>query len=478
LIPSIEGLIVSGLILALAALCGDTLLIGLMISLAFGSTSVGTLQSLGGSSPLISIIPVLLILLLTPFARNVRSRLVTLFAEQRASWFVLLTAIYGGMSAGILPRLFQNQTTAFVAVRTTGVVEVPLAPVSGNITQTGYFVVGSLMCLALMLSFNRDEKLFMARRAFFAFGIAMIVLASVDLIGKLAGQGDVLAPIRTATFAFLTEAEEAGFWRITGGFSEASAFASAGLSALGFMFAYWRQTNSRSALLITSGLFILLFMSTSSTAIVGLGLGAFVVGALILFSAIQGRLSRTDSFIVAGACILLVVCVFIYLVNPKSFDPLINAFDTLILNKHLSSSGQERAYWNARSLQALLDTYGFGIGLGSSRSSNWFVSVLSQLGLPGSILLLLVIVETARPIPRAALPNPALDEIRAIGRSAQVCAIFTVTAANLAAGSPDPGFIFFTAVAVVVGARARLAYREPTVRAAPVGFVASPSRTA
>ena len=54
------------------------------------------------------------------------------------------------------------------------------------------------------------------------------------------------------------------------------------------------------------------------------------------------------------------------------------------------------AYWNYQSLQSVYDTLGLGIGLGSSRASSWIIAVISQLGIIGSILMGLLVLELVR----------------------------------------------------------------------------------
>ena len=69
----------------------------------------------------------------------------------------------------------------------------------------------------------------------------------IDLLGKLAGAGDVLAPIRTASYAMLTDVSLGGFARIAGAYSEASAFGGVSLACLAFSYTYWRKTKDRLA---------------------------------------------------------------------------------------------------------------------------------------------------------------------------------------------------------------------------------------
>ena len=94
----------------------------------------------------------------------------------------------------------------------------------------------------------------------------------IDLAGKMSGAGDLLAPIRTAGYSMLIEVQVEGFWRIVGGYSEASTFGGATIIALAFTFSYWRATSWRPALVVSAVLLLLLLLSTSSTGYVSLAI--------------------------------------------------------------------------------------------------------------------------------------------------------------------------------------------------------------
>jgi hypothetical protein len=65
-----------------------------------------------------------------------------------AGFWLLLTAVYAMLSAVFLPRIFAGATHVFAIARTEigpGIISMPLAPTSGNITQAVYFV-GDVIC--------------------------------------------------------------------------------------------------------------------------------------------------------------------------------------------------------------------------------------------------------------------------------------------------------------------------------------------
>ncbi len=80
-----------------------------------------------------------------------------------------------------------------------------------------------------------------------------MALGLVDLLGKMAGAGDLLAPIRTANYAMLTDVEQAGFSRIAGGHPEASAFAMSMFAGTVFLITSWRVTRNTLVLLSRLG---------------------------------------------------------------------------------------------------------------------------------------------------------------------------------------------------------------------------------
>lgn len=126
---------------------------------------------------------------------------------------------------------------------------------------------------------------------------------------------------------------------------------------------------------IGSFLSSLIFMSsalitTSFTAILGILIGS-MLGVYIY---------RRFYFYVLLAVLVVVLIIWI------------NAFEVPVqlMEKLLSASYLHRAYSNMVSFQMVLDTYGFGVGIGSNRPSSLLASVLSNFGILGGFLLALI----------------------------------------------------------------------------------------
>jgi hypothetical protein len=371
----------------------------------------------------------------------------------------------------LLPRLFVGQTTVFVKPPgRMSIVEDSLAPVSGNITQSAYFVLGGLTAIALAAMLVHRDRIHLVRRGFFLWICLHTGMGLLDLMGKLAGAGDVLAPIRTASYVMLTEAEQGGFARIAGAYSEASAFGGVSLSCLAFTYTYWRRTKDPLARWLSITLLALVLLSTSSTAYVGLAVLSLGVFGSIGRSVLTDRVQTDEVLIMALALLAAFAVVAISVYDEKVLEPIVHLIDTAIVDKSSSESGQERAYWNVKSLQNFVDTLGLGIGFGSSRASSWPVAVLSQLGLLGSLMMAMLLAVIARGLGRtAAQADPGTEAVVASVRAA---AFGSIVAGSLVSGTADPGMIFFIAFAVVAASRANARSRAWRAAGAPAAAAA------
>lgn len=460
---SIPGLLVCAALLLIGRWFGAPVLIGLFASLAFGSTAFATLTALGGSSPLIYTLFALGLIVVTLCRKSFARDIGTVLGTHRSAWIVMGLVLYTFGSAIILPRLFAGQTTAFVIYRGS-ILELPLQPTNGNITQAAYFAVGALTYFVFSMALLRRHGMRVVTIGFFVFVGINALLGALDLAGKLVGLGDVLIGIRTANYALLTEVSEGGFWRIVGGHPEASSFAIVTISGLAFCFAYWRSSGSRLALALGVSSLLLVMLSTSSTgygAIALLGV-AFAFGSLR--SLLKGRILTRDLAVAACLPILIGLTTTIYVAHPKAIEPIIKLVDSTLIKKGESQSAQERAYWNERSLTALVDTMGLGIGLGSSRASSWIIAVISQLGLVGTGLMIALLAALLKG-PGLGRPTESGDGSLALFMGARACAFGFLVGASLSGGAADPGVMFFICLAVVVSLRRAFAARPVLMRA-------------
>lgn len=450
--PSLAGLLVCVGVLGLGWSLRSPLIVGLFASLAFGATGFATLTFLGGSTPLIYTLFAALLILAVALRRSLLGDLGWVLGSIRPLWVLVWLMCYAVVGSWLLPRLFAGQTTVFVqSTSRGGVVETALGPVSGNISQTAYFLLGGLTAIALCIALLKSDNLALVRRGFMLWCSLHAGMGLLDLFGKLVGAGDLLAPIRTASYVMLTNTSEGGFARIAGAYAEASSFGTVSLACLAFTYTYWRRTGSAYARWLSLVLLALIILSTSSTAYVGLMLLAVPVALSLGGALVSGRMGGDEQLILGILAAMAVVALTIVVVAPGFFDPFTRLIEATVINKSSSASGLERAYWNTKSLQAFVDTGGLGIGFGSSRASSWVIAVLSQLGVVGSAMMGVLLVVVAR---GAGEFKGWIDpETEAVTASVKACALTGLVAASLVSGSADPGMVFFIALAVVCVAR-------------------------
>src|SRR5688572_15387436 len=107
---SVVGLLVCAAILAVAYYCRGSLIIGLMASLAFGSTALMTLTSLGGSSPLIYTFFAATLVTAVAVRRRIWRDIGAVFGSIRPIWVLGGVMLYAVVGAWLFPRLFAGQT--------------------------------------------------------------------------------------------------------------------------------------------------------------------------------------------------------------------------------------------------------------------------------------------------------------------------------------------------------------------------------
>jgi transposase len=430
------------------------IMVALFGSLAFGSLAIATLPAVGGAVVLLYVPLAGLFIASVMMQRSFWRDLARVFTVHWTPALMVLLLAYAVMSALIFPRLFAGQTTVFVPAQGV-IVEAILRPVSGNLNQVGYFCVGIMSFFAVSVLLLRHHDFRSIKAGFLTFAALIAILGMVDLFGKASGAGDLLAPLRTATYALLINVQVEGFWRIVGGHPEASGFAAANLVALAFAFSYWRATGSRPVLALWSVLLFLLVLSTSTTSYAGLAVLLLILGISWLWRLLTGGLSRRDMALLVAAGIGAATVLAVFLFGDGRLDPAARLIETTVLEKSTSGSGNERFYWNYKSWMAFLDTYGLGVGLGSSRASSSFIAILSQLGVVGALLFGLAFIDIARrPVRRS--PEPADADLVALCEALRSAGVAIIVAGAISSGAADPGILFYITLAGLLVGRVRL----------------------
>lgn len=261
---------------------------------------------------------------------------------------------------------------------------------SGNVTQPLYLLSSFAVSISIYQLLLQTHTRRIVYQAIFVGGGMAMIAGLIDM--ATAGTG-LLAPLRTATYVIMDGDDVGGLRRVIGFNTEASGYGALVLSFASMI--YFMRIGevlggvcAKIQTPMALALVALTVLSTSSAAF--LGLGAF--GMLAVISNVLALRHPADEkravihLLVFGATFLIVIALAI--LTPSMFDGMIDLVDRLILSKSSSSSYSERSSWNIISLEGLLATGGYGVGVGSTRASSWPIAVLSSSGIIGAFLMI------------------------------------------------------------------------------------------
>lgn len=326
----------------------------------------------------------------------------------RAGFWLALTAAYVVFSALFLPRFFAGATVVYAISRgeiASKILAIPLAPTSGNITQTIYFL-GDVTCFLIFYAAASRPELFRAIvKAILACAAANLIFALVDLATFWTHTEALLGFIRNASYRMLNEATTSGFKRIVGSFSEASSFAYVTLGLFAFCLRLWlADVHRRVAGPLALLSFVAIVFATSSTGYAGAAAVMIALFAFSLARTLTQRVPRPTMAFVALAPLALAMLV----VGARLDDPVWRAAQTLVnetvFDKLASASGTERTEWNDQALVNFDQTAGLGAGIGAVRASSFPIAVLGNIGIFGALayggfLLAVLVPRRARTAP-------------------------------------------------------------------------------
>ncbi len=373
--------------------------------------------------------------------RNVVAAVQTLRLGRPGFWLACLL-VYGTLTAYFAPRFFASASLiiplgASDYPSTGGAV--PLGPVSSNLTQTIYLGADMICFLAIVATASTNSGLKATVRGLLAYAAFNVLFAFIDIGTSATGTQYLLSFMRNAQYTFHDDDIINGTRRIIGSWPEASAFAGTTLGALGFTATLWLRHRGGAWIGVIALIsLILIVASTSSTGLVA----APVCLAVLYATAIAGcgtglRRGRSNSVTLVVPFLVTIVAVWVA-INPAVYDRLYDYADLLVFSKPTSHSGMERAAWNAYGIQNLWDSWGLGVGLGTARTSSFPVAVLSNVGLPGTLLFGLFLISLFAPNGQASDAYAA--DIRLSALNGCLCLL---VGAVIAGATVDLGLLFF-----------------------------------
>jgi len=381
------------------------------------------------------------------------------FATSPAAIWLLLLVLYGVATAYLMPRLLAG-TTEIIPLGATAFDDtgdtVPLGPVSSNFTQSVY-MLANLLCFVATLHAASTEK---GLRAIVLGMLGLVafnaVLAAADVATYWTGSHAMLDVVRNARYTLHHLEQIAGLKRIVGGMPEASAFArfTLGLMAFSAMLWFAGLWPAASACLALVSLALVL-LSTSTTGMVGLVPVIGVLYAIALWRVLSHGPTGPTLWLVVALPALAVSIGLVLLSSADLREGIVDYLDLLVFSKSTSNSGIERASFNAIGFQNFLDSAGFGVGLGTVRTSSLPIALLAHVGIPGTIFYLGFLASVAWP-----QRSVGATALRTGAKAGAMMGCFALICGDLlAAPNIEQGLIFY----VLAGIAASRAVEERAV---------------
>lgn len=298
-----------------------------------------------------------------------------------------------------MPRLFAGNVMV-VPVRVIEGNLAPLYPNMQNISQLFYLTISILVIFAAAFLLGRPSIRATTVKAILASAVVLVATGLLDLASEHVPLDWLLESFRTATYALMTEAEVLGARRVVGLMPEASAFGSVCVRTLAFLYFFRHAMEEGSPgrwlnAAMIGALVVMIYLSTSSAAYVGLAVFALLAGMEWAWRAIMahdGQDIREVKREGAFALLATLAVVIVLISSPGLVSQIMLSADEIVFNKTETSSFAERNLWTATAWQATLDTYGLGVGLGGTRASNSWIALISNVGVAGAFFYFLFMI--------------------------------------------------------------------------------------
>lgn len=289
--------------------------------------------------------------------------------KDKLSILLMLFMLYAIVVTLFLPFVFNGVTVFEDKNVDDSVVQggVPLHFNLNNITQIGYISLNSITLLFLWVNKHKvDCK--MLRTSFYIAILIVLIIGFWEFLSKTTGAFPYPVNFfRNNAEGMIYEGEAFGVMRMSSLLGEAS-FCGAFLAA-----SFWASLCMGKKKYYILSAFILLAIIFNLS---GTGIMAFILGSLIyvLFKGFHIKVLGTLVFIAS----LLIIVLFISGYGEFFFD--------MIFTKSDTGSGMNRMEALLKSLDLILQTYGFGVGMGSHRGSEFLLDLIAQIGVLGAYL--------------------------------------------------------------------------------------------
>ena len=328
---------------------------------------------------------------------------------------LLMLAAWGVASAFLLPHLFAGIHVDTPRLGMDPVSTTPLEWSMSNAAQAAYLILNSALVIYVMWRCKDSSYIDQLSSAFVWSGAIASAVGAYQLAAHVVGFRFPAEIFNSnAGWQQLVSQRVAGAWRVSATFNEPS--------SAGIFFAAWTTyllfltMDRRTATALVWVLFwcgiVMLILTTSTTGY----LTSFILIALLI-SGELGRLvtkgSINHKLLITFAAIATAVGAAVLFI--PDFHQLLA---DILWYKSQSHSGQERSSTILVALDVAMQSCGLGVGLGSNRPSGMIFYILSNIGIPGAILIVGLITATRRVVVKAICAPDTSIRVRAYAKSA------------------------------------------------------------
>lgn len=378
---------------------------------------------------------------------------------------------YAALSARIMPDAFAGQIMVWPQkLDPLGAGEVPLEFNFGNVTQTLYLTIDIVVTVVVAIFVTRHkfpyEKII---GAYMTGGYIVVFLVFWEFANSVTGVPFPADLLKSNPGWTIVNQTIGSVHRMQGPFSEPSALAfylsGVALCCLWLSVRGYRYMQPN---LLLSLSIVCVLLSTSTTGIVTLSVGLPLVLARASIGGdpgALGRIGKTVGFLVLGAALVITP---IFILKPSLIDAVNTVVDST-LTKGESESYNDRTAADVAALDTFAETYGFGVGWGSYRSSSFIPGLVANSGAFGVAMVLWLIVRVYRLGTRGRAVSPDHPgQILVDGFSASLCGQL---AAALVAAPMIVSLIFYVQLGCVIGVLSLMSSKpSPDASVRPIGI--------
>jgi hypothetical protein len=346
---------------------------------------------------------------------------------------LMMLVAWGVASAFLLPHLFAGIHVDTPRLGMDPVSTTPLEWSMSNAAQAGYLILNSVFVIYVLWQSTNSYYIDHLASSFVWSGAIASAVGAYQLAAHLLGfrfPSEIFNS--NAGWQQLVSQKVAGAWRVSATFNEPSSagiFFAAWTTYLLFLTMDRRTATGLLWILFWCGI-VMLILTTSTTGY----LTAFILIALLISRelsslAVKGYINEKLLLtFVAIATALGAATLFI-----PDFHQLLS---DILWYKSQSHSGHERHSTILVALDVATQSCGLGVGLGSNRPSGMLFYIVSNIGIPGSILIIGLVSATRRVVVRTMRAPDTSDKIRAYTRSAawalaMYCVAMSISGADI-----------------------------------------------